>query len=281
MAIHPSYDPAWLDHQYNNRLHVPQFQDYLNRWERQSRETEAALPVTRDIRYGPLPRERLDIFAADTPAAKTLLFIHGGYWHLFDKTLFYFLARSFRARGITTLLLNYPRAPEHTPDQMVLSCRRAVQWLYHHGAAYGAPPHQLYVAGHSAGGHLAAMLLATDWSRSDAGVPANGLKGAVLVSGLFDLEPIRLSYINQVLAMDEAMAARNSPLRLQPRAGCPVVVAVGQQETAAFQDQSRGLYEAWKEKAAMQLLVVPGANHFSVVEMGDELQTAIFGLMAV
>jgi arylformamidase len=200
---HPSYDQASLDSQYNNRLQVPDFQDYLDRWERRSRETEKALPVVKDIPYGPLPRQRLDVYPASTPQSKTLVFIHGGYWQMLDKALFHFLASGFRSYGITTVLLTYPLAPEASIGQMVLSCRRAVQWLYDHIADYGGDPGQLYVAGHSAGGHLAAMLAATDWNRLGFRVPANVLKGFCFISGLFDLAPIQLSYLNTVLQIDQ------------------------------------------------------------------------------
>ncbi len=267
MPVPASYDRAWLDSQYNNRLHVPNYQDYLDRWEKQSRETEKALPVFKDIPYGDWPRERLDIYPATTPGAKTLVFVHGGYWQMLDKALFHFLAGSFRAKGITTVFLTYPLAPAFSMNQMVSSCRKAVQWLAHHVSDYGGDPDHLYVAGHSAGGHLAAMLVATDWILFHPGIPANVLKGACFVSGLFDLEPIQRSYLNAVLGMDEEMAVRNSPVKLEPLAACPMIIAVGEKETTAFHEQSRWLYEAWKEKGReTQYLTVPGMNHFSVVE---------------
>ena len=276
MAIHPTYDPDWLNHQYNNRLHVPGFQVYLDRWERQSREIEQRLPLIKDLPYGALPRERLTIFPAARPGAKTLVFIHGGYWHLLDKSLFYFLADAFREKGITTVFLNYPLAPEASMDEIVLSCRNALAWLYHHLANYGGDPGQLYIAGHSAGGHLAAMLVATDWLRFSPGLPANLLKGACFVSGLFDLEPIRLSYLNTVLGMDEAAAVRNSPVGLKPLAHCPILVAGGEDETAAFQDQHTALYQNWNGKAGeIRLLSLPGKNHFSAVEAIAEKENAL------
>lgn len=278
MFDEPSYDPTLLDSQYNNRLHVPDYQDYLDRWERQSRETEKSLRVFKDIPYGDLPRERLDVYPSSKPQSKTLIFIHGGYWQMLDKTLFHFIAGGFQRYGITTVLLTYPLAPEASIDQIVLSCRKAVQWLYGHVADYNGDPHQLYVAGYSAGGHLAAMLVATDWERLATGVPANVLKGACFISGLFNLVPIQHSYLNAVLQMDSETAVRNSPVGLTPLAACPLVVAVGEAETTAFQEQSKELYECWKDKgSAIEFLSLSGLNHYSVVEAMVDLSGVLHG----
>ena len=266
MAIHASYDPAWLDQQYNTRLQVPHFQDYLDRWEQRSREIEKALPVIRDLRYGDGSRETLDIYPAEKPGAKTLVFLHGGWWHLLDKSRFHFLAEGFRRHGITTVFLNYPLAPAASIDGIVAACRKAIPWLYHHVSGYKGDPDGFYLAGHSAGGHLAAMLVATDWEKFSPGVPADVLKGACMISGLFDLEPIRFSYLNTVLGMDEEMAVRNSPARLQPLGTCPLIVAVGGAETAAFREQSEGVYTSWKKQSNIRFLSLPGLNHYDVVE---------------
>lgn len=267
MFVYKLYNQDSLDSQYNVRQHVPAYQDYLNRWEALSRETESKLPVIKDILYGNLPGESLDVYPASKPLSKTLIFIHGGYWHLLDKAMFHFVANGFHSYGITTVLLNYPLAPEVTMDQIVLSCRNAIRWLYNHASSFHGDPHQMYVAGHSAGGHLAAMLMATDWNRFHKGVPEDVLKGACFVSGLFDLVPIHLSYHNKVLQMNRGTAVRNSPLRLDPLAACPTVVAVGDAETTEFNEQSKEIYNGWKKKgAAVQLLQLPHLNHYSIVE---------------
>jgi arylformamidase len=277
MPVHSSYDPAWLNSQYNNRLHVPDFQDYFDRWEKESRETENALPVIKDIAYGDGPRERLDVYPSPHPRSKTLIFIHGGYWQMLDKTLFHFLARGFHAKGITTVFLTYPLAPAASIDDIVGSCRKTVPWLYHNASTFNSDPNQLYVAGHSAGGHLAAMLVATDWGLLHPDIPANVLKGACFVSGLFDLVPIQLSYLNAVLGMDKEMAVRNSPVKFQSFAACPLIIAVGERETEAFHEQSRELYKSWKEKVnEVQFLSLPWRNHFSVVDAVTDPDATLF-----
>ena len=286
MFVYKLYDQASLDSQYNNRRHVPHYADYLNRWERLSRETERKLPVIKDVPYGHLPGERLDVYPSPQPRSKTLIFIHGGYWQMLDKALFHFIAAGFHPYGITTVLLTYPLAPDVSMDGIVLSCRNAIKWLYSNSYAFNGDPHQMYVAGHSAGGHLAAMLIATDWKRCNSGVPENVLKGACFISGLFNLVPIHLSYLNKDLKMDRKTAIRNSPVRLEPSNACPLIVAVGEAETTEFNDQSKEIYACWKDKGSdMQFLQLPELNHYSIVEAivdpNAALHKAICQLMEV
>jgi arylformamidase len=276
MYVYKQYDQESLDTQYNNRLHVPDYADYLNRWELLSRQTEQKLPVVKDIPYGNAKRERLDIYPSLQRQSKTLIFIHGGYWQMLDKSMFHFIANGFHSYGVTTVLLTYPLAPEVAIGQIVLSCRKAMKWLHSNLSAFNGDPHQMYVAGHSAGGHLAAMLMATDSQLFEPALSANMLKGICTVSGLFNLVPIHLSYINNVLKMDIETAKCNSPLRLEPSNSCPLVVAVGEAETAEFKDQSKELYTCWKNKAAdNQLLEVPGQNHYSIAESIIDPQSSL------
>jgi arylformamidase len=267
MFVYKQYDQELLDMQYNNRLHVPDYADYLNRWKLLSEQTAQKFPVIKDVAYGNLERERLDIYPSLQPRSKTLIFIHGGYWQMLDKSMFHFIANGFHSYGVSTLLLTYPLAPEVSIDQIVLSCRKAIKWLYSNLSTFNGDPQQMYVAGHSAGGHLAAMLMATNWQLFDPGLPANVVKGICAISGLFNLVPIHLSYINKVLNMDMETATCNSPLMLEPANPCPLILAVGQAETAEFNDQSTTFYTCWKKKGMdIQLLQLPGHNHYSIAE---------------
>jgi arylformamidase len=284
--VYKLYDQATLDSQFNNRQHVPEYADYLNRWELLSRETERTLPVIKDVPYGRLPAERLDVYPSLQQEPKVLIFIHGGYWQMLDKAMFHFIAKRFHSYGITTILLKYPLAPEVLMDQVVLSCRNAIKWLYNNVSAFDGDPDQMYVAGHSAGGHLAAMLMATDWKLFSPGIPVNVLKGACFLSGMFNLVPVQLSYLNKVLKMDLETAIRNSPETLEPPEAAPLIVAVGEAETAEFRDQSHELYTRWKDKARdIQLLKLPQLNHYSIVESlvdpNSALHKAICKLMQV
>ena len=276
MFVYKQYDQESLDTQYNNRLHVPEYADYLNRWKLLSGQTQQKLPVIKDIPYGKLQREKLDIYPSLQPQSKTLIFIHGGYWQMLDKSMFHFIANGFHSYGVTTVLLTYPLAPEVSIDQIVLSCRRAIKWLYRNFSAFNGDPHQMYVAGHSAGGHLAAMLMATDWKLFDPGLSAKMLKGICAVSGLFNLVPIHLSYINKVLKMDMETAKCNSPVRLEPSNSCPLIVAVGEAETAEIKDQSKELYTCWKNKGIdSELLQLPRQNHYSIAETIVDPQSSL------
>lgn len=274
MLIYKQYDQATLDKQYNNRLHVPDFATCIKRWRSLSREAEKEYLVVKDIAYGKLSREQLDIYPSPQPSSKTLIFIHGGYWKKFDKADFQFIAKAFRAYSITTVLINYPLTPVVTIDQVLLSCRAAIHWCYKNIPAYNGDPNQLYIAGHSAGGQLAAMLLTTDTiapvsyrdGRNAFTISTDVIKGVCVISGIFNLEPIRLSDLNQVLNMDKETALRNSPVQLLPATQCPLAIVVGGDETDEFLDQSQELYTCWKEIIPAEIIRAEGLNHFSIVE---------------
>ena len=283
MLIYKQYDQAALDRQYNNRLHVPDFANHIERWKSLSLETEKELPVVKDIAYGKLPREQLDIYPSSQPSSKTLIFIHGGYWQKFDKADFQFIAKAFRRDNVSTVIINYPLAPVVSIDEILLSCRGAIQWVYNNIKDYNSDHGQLYVAGHSAGGQLAAMLMATDWSEFN--VAADAIKGVCGISGIFNLEPIRLSDLNQVLNIDWSTALRNSPVKLLPATRCPLAIVVGAEETEEFLDQSRELYTCWKKTIPVEMIIAEGSNHFSIVETmldpGSSLHKAMRRLMKI
>ena len=278
MMVYKHYSQEQLNDQYNNRLHVPDFAGYFERWERLSRKTEKEHYVLKDILYGTHPKESFDIFPSEKPDSKTIIFIHGGYWHLLDKTLFHFIAAAFLVRGVTTVFLNYPLAPENSISQIVLSCSNAIRWLHENIKRFNGSPTQLHVMGHSAGGHLASMLAVDE--------DLNYLKSIISLSGLFSLEPLMLSNLNQVLGMDKETVMRNSPVLLEPRYICPLLLATGTDETDEFKNQSTDMYESWKNKhSCLTLLNVEGKNHYSildaVIETGSSLQSAIFRLMNI
>lgn len=284
MMIYKQYDQASLDWQYNNRLQVPDFATYLESWELQSRQTEKQLPVIKDIAYGKLPRELLDIYPSANPQSKTLIFIHGGYWHRLDKSDFHFIAGAFSSYGITTVLITYPMAPMVSMDQIVASCCTAIHWTHKNISKYNGDPGQIYIAGHSAGGHLVAMMMTQKQFGENS--PAAILKGACAVSGLYNLIPVQLCYVNDVLHMDEEMALRNSPVRLQPMAEYPLILAAGTNESDEFKGQTRELYSCWKDKdLPIGLIELPGLNHYSTTEAiadtGSPLHLAILQMMRV
>jgi arylformamidase len=266
MLVYKQYDQAALDLQYNNRLQVPEWADHLERWERTSRDAEKKYSPIKDIAYGEGPLENLDIFPSSQPHSKVLVFIHGGYWHKLDKSDFQFIGAGFHSYNITTIIINYPLAPIVTIDQIVQSCRKALFWIKENIAAYNGDPQQLYVAGHSAGGHLAAMLMTEAAEYSGWSSSMKDIKGLCAMSGLFNLEPLRLSNINEVLQLDEQAVWRNSPVNWKPAFACPLLIAVGGNETDEYKSQSEELFNSWKGSGMVQLEALAGANHYSIIE---------------
>jgi arylformamidase len=276
MIIYKRYNQEQLDNQYNNRAHVPDYADYFERWEKLSRQTETEHTVFRNIFFGDHPEESLDIFPAEGPPSKTMIFIHGGYWYLLDKSLFHFLAATFLKQNVTTVLINYPLAPAASMDAIVSSSRKAIKWLHKNIGRFNGDPSQIYVMGHSAGGHLASMLLVND--------QVSFLRGVISLSGLFRLEPLVLSYINDELHLDMETAIRNSPLYLNPINDYPFLLVTGTDETEEFKDQSLEMYNSWKNKhTCIEHLEIAGKNHYSILdavaECGSTLQSAILRLM--
>ncbi|HET7342301.1 MAG TPA: alpha/beta hydrolase [Methylomirabilota bacterium] len=257
------YDRAALDAEYNNRAKVARALDWIGRYGAESARARAELPLRFDVPYGPHHAQRLDVFpAAGAGPAPVHLFVHGGYWHRMDKADFSFVTRGLRPAGVATVVLNYGLVPSVDLDTLVGHCRAAVAWVHAHAADFGGDPSRIFVSGHSAGGHLVAMLLATDWKA--LGAPADVLKGGCAISGLYDLEPIRLCYLNDVLGLTPESARRNSPLALpRPRAGS-LVLAVGGEEGAEYHRQTSDLAAAWAG-APIEVLDLAGHDHFSIV----------------
>ena len=157
MLIYRQYNDAELNNQYNIRLHVPEFANYFERWEQLSKETREKYHLVKDVRYGDHERELLDVFPSAKPASKTLVYIHGGYWHLFDKSKFHFIADAFHADNVTTVLINYPLAPAATIGEMVASCRKALLWVHKNIQQFNGDPQQVYIMGNSAGAHATSL----------------------------------------------------------------------------------------------------------------------------
>jgi arylformamidase len=275
MTIYRGYDQAELDAQYNCRAMVPEHPRHIERWVQESAAVRAARPDARlDIAYGPGERERLDFFPAG-PGAPLHVFIHGGYWRALDKANFSYPAPAFASAGIAYAAVNYPLAPHASVDEIVASIRRAAAWLIGHAADLGVDPAGISISGHSAGGHLVAMAL------SDAALPRSAVRGAVPISGLYDLEPIRLSYLNGELGLDAAAARRNSPIHAAPAVRCPVLLAVGGRESPEFHRQQVSFADAWRGPCAgMETMISDGDDHFSIVGHLGDPGSALFRAIA-
>lgn len=267
--VYLDYDQAGLDAQYNNRLRWPDYKVHFANWREWSSETCRKLPCHLDLAFGPDPMEKLDIVPAepspDGNGAPLYVFIHGGYWYSLDKADYTYVAEGFRPHGIATAVNNFGLAPDTSMDEIVRQNRAALAWLWRNARAYGADPDRIYVCGHSAGGHLAVMLLATDWPAFGADLPKNLVKGACSIGGLFDMEAIRLTYLNQTLKMSKEEAARNAPLAQKYPVRAPLSLVVAVDETPEYHRQSREMADLWKKLGyPVDLLVPEGLNHFDV-----------------
>jgi len=264
-AAAPRHPAAWFDAQYNNRARIPEHLQILAEWAERSAAARAALPATLDIAYGRDPAERLDLFPAATPRAPVLVYIHGGYWRALDKADASFIAPPFVAAGAAVVVTNYALCPAASIEEIVRQQREALAWVWRHAAELGGDPERIVVAGHSAGGHLAAMTLATDWPAVDPRLPADLVKGALSLSGVFELEPLRHApFLASDLRLDAAAAERLSPIALAaPKR--PLFALVGGDESKEFLRQNALIAETWGPAAVPVCEAVPGRHHMSVL----------------
>jgi arylformamidase len=266
-VIYQNYDRVALDAQYNVRQLVKDFQQCLDRWATESMATLARLPHDLDIPFGASPRERLDIFHPPGPRIErpVFIFFHGGYWRALSKADHRFVAAMLATAGMVVALPDYDLCPGVTLDQLVQQCRDAVVWIARYIGNHDGDPQRLFLSGHSAGAHIVAMMLATDWSRSPE--VASGIRGATLISGLYDLEPLQYTFLQPDLNLNDGLIARNSPSLLKRTVGAPVVLAVGSLETAEFKRQTRSYAEACrKDRVACREIELFGRHHYTALE---------------
>jgi arylformamidase len=254
-AVYRGFTQSALDAAYNNRAAEPALESIKADWDRRSQAIYARAKVDRDLAYGKAPRRRLDFFHAPSKDRPTVAWIHGGYWQTNDKEPNAFIAEGPLAHDLNVALLEYTLAPAASVTGIVAEIRAAIGWLVERLQAEFGASRRLVVAGHSAGGHLTAMA---------AGL--SGVSAALPISGLFDLEPIRLSYLNAPLKMDVTEAGTNSPLKL-PLPTVPMTVAVGGAELPELIRQSRDYFAALRVAGGpVREVIVPGATHFTILE---------------
>lgn len=259
---------AELARQYNPRATVADVDAFLSDY-RTTSTPMYELPHLHDVRYGPHEEERLDLFTVTAvpgkPAAPLFVFIHGGYWRALAKEDSVFMAKSFVDRGIAVASINYQLSPHASLDDIVAQCRRALAWLHLNGKHHGVDTRRIVVAGSSAGGHLAAMLMATGW-QSALGLPDDVVKGCVPVSGLFDLAPVQQTTPNLWLKLDAQQALALSPIHRLPPASARLCIAVAEHDTAEFKRQSQAYANACQTHGCrVDYVEVPGRNHFDVI----------------
>jgi len=270
-------DRVFLSREYNNRALVPDHPQYFARWAEQSARARSTMTCYLDREYGPAPGEKLDIFPARKGDGSVLMFIHGGYWRSLDKADFSYLAPSWVDAGVSLVVVNYDLCPKVTIEEIVCQMLRASAWLYRHAEEYGMDEERLFVCGHSAGAHLTAMMMAAQWPVFDPGLPRDLFKGALAISGVYDLRPlVDVDFLSADLRLDEASALKVSPAFLPPATRAPVFTCVGGLESSEFKRQNALLAQRWRSAVAADV-PMPGRHHFSVV---DELANPASALFA-
>jgi arylformamidase len=259
-------DPDWLGQQYNNRARVPDHATYFERWAKASAWVRQGVPCTLDVPFGTGPNETLDVFHTDRPNAPVMVFIHGGYWRSLDKSDHSFVAPAFTTEGALVVVPNYALCPAVTMEDIALQTARALEFVWRHAAQWGGDPQRITVVGHSAGGHLAAMAASCRWKQVAEDLPGNLVGGALSVSGLFDLEPMRHTpFLQTDLRLTPQSVARLSPAFF-PRPKARFFATVGALESEEFIRQNQLIRDVWGPTAVPVCETVPGYHHFSILE---------------
>lgn len=258
-------DPAWLDAEYDQRARQPEHAEIGARWATASSLVQRLESWRRDVRYGPGAGETLDIYPTPAANAPVLVFIHGGDWRTSDKSLHGFLAPAFNADGALVIVPDHAPCPAASIEDIALQLARCLAWVHRHAAIYGGDPSRIVVAGHGSGGHLAAMMLSCRWKDVDASLPPQLVSGALAISGLFDLEPLRHApFIKDDLRLTPASVKRLSPAFF-PRPRKPLHTAVGGEETSELKRQTALIRDQWGPTSVPVSETIPHANHFTIL----------------
>jgi arylformamidase len=263
----PQFNPQYLDRMYNNRALVPDHAKHFGQWAEASDDARAAHSHHLDVAYGDGAMETLDVFPAAKKGAPVLVFIHGGYWRSLDKSDHSFIAPAFTNQGACVVVPNYALCPAVTIPQIVMQMVKALAWTYRNARKYGGDPSRITVIGHSAGGHLATMLLACAWPVVAKGLPADLVKNAMSISGLYDLEPImHTPFLQESLRLTPEQVHLASPAWMpRPRQG-KLYALVGADESAEFVRHNQLMQTAWGKTVVPVCESIPERNHFSILE---------------
>jgi arylformamidase len=278
VAVFRQYDRATLDREYDNALKIPVdvLKSHRARWAEQSERVRTTIPCALDVPYDAVSGERLDIFrTSQADLAPVQIYIHGGYWISNDKKDCSYVALGFVGAGFVNVVINYSLIPQVTMAEQVRQCRAAVRWVHDNIRPYGGDPERLYVTGHSAGGHLAVSLL------TDPEIAKGVIKGIASLSGLYDLEPVRLSFVNDKLDLTERDVAECSPVRLKPRDVSPrLLLTIGANEGDEYIRQMTEFAATWRlHMPQLVAEVVADTDHFSMRAALDDADSNICRLI--
>jgi arylformamidase len=256
----------YYNQQYNARAMIPEHPSIFTRWQQDSARVRRTTPGLFDLAYGDVAEERLDFFPTSRPGAPLLVFIHGGWWRTLDKSDFSFIAPAYTRAGINVAFTNYTLAPRASIEEIVMQQVRALAWLYRNAEHYEANRDRIAVAGHSAGAHLTAMLLAAVWPAYADDLPRDLVKAGVMLSGLYDLEPVQYAdFVNIDLELTAQRIGPLSPASMQQSHNAPFITAVGGRESDEFKKQNALIGARWKANH-LRDIALPDENHLTICD---------------
>jgi len=269
MQVYANFSQQELDREYSPSSCIADINIFLDAYASASHRVKEAATIEGsyrpDLAYGAHEDERLDLFLPETANRAPLhIYIHGGYWQALSKNDSLFAAPTFQRQGNYFAALNYTLAPAATLSQIVQQNRLAISWLFQNADNLGFNRDKFFLSGSSAGAHLAIMMLLTNWPQY--GLPQDVIKGVCAVSGIYDLEPVRLSYVNEALDLNSQEAKENSPAGQQLRNHCPITLAYGDNETAEFKRQTDEYRDFLVQSGeTVSFHEIENRNHFDVV----------------
>ncbi len=254
-----------INEEYNAVLNVNNLSMYIDQDLTRSKQTRAELKCFEDIPYGSSEDEILDVYPSNHMNSPVVVFIHGGYWKSLSSKDFSFVAKGLVGKGFTVVLTNYSLCPKVSIPEITKQNCAAVEWTYNNSHTFNGNNQKIFVCGHSAGGHQAAMLALYDWN--DLDLPNNIIKGCIAISGLFDLSPLKFSWLQTEIKLTEKIILAQSPLLVASLHCPPIMLIVGEYESIEFKRQSSDYADKLKGSGNdVQLYFSMGKNHFSVVQ---------------
>ena len=251
--------------------------EVMQRWSASSATFREQADASLDCAYGPGERERIDIFRCGTSAAPLYVYLHGGYWQRGDKSLYSFIAAPFLEANVDVAIIGYPLCPQVSMTDLVSKVLQAIGWLYLNASQLGINRERINLSGHSAGGHLTAMAVCSNWPDFDKNLPQNLLKTAIPFSGLYQLAPLLQTSISDALHLTSTEVSRLSPASLQPAAQIPLLTIVGGAETSEFFRQTDLLFESWSGLLPqIDRHVEPDVDHIDLIDRLASSNSQIF-----
>ena len=276
MQITIPVDPI-LEKGYNVRLLVDDFDGLISRWSDRSEKFRQNVDSSLNCQYGDGEKDKLDIFRCGEANAPLFIFVHGGYWQRGDKSVYSFVAESFINSGIDVALIGYQLCPVASMTNIVEKIQEAIIWIWRNAENYSISKNRINVSGHSAGGHITGMILATDWQQISSDLPTDLVKTGIPISGLYQLEPLRKTTIADALGLDDVESMALSPHFFEPITTAPILVTLGGTETPEFHWQTDQFVEKWKlHDISLDYHAEPDVDHFGVVERLASKDSQIF-----